>query len=526
MCTVTIDQSIASQITGSTVDKITVFGTVLDCPSNPRDPNRPDEVWVDVTATVLVNGVPDPTQTANPTAVLPVVPAGTLQNWSTELKGFPAVPCGTTIRLRAACQTDPLCFFEQDFTITCDCPTATLSVSVSPICNAVGTRTATFSIGLTNLPPGNPVFGTLHLGNGVSGSGTIPVQLDPSNPGPEWAAQIGGFVGEFPFDYQPGAYDNVSFEMTFPTACQITVPLSSGVLNVGVCPTTNCPTALTIEVSNSTNPNLPIPTGTDDPCLQAGDYIVNVTQPNPNGRTYTWSVDIQDGNGSQVDNGPNVNGLNRSTFSRTILAGSTTLISVVVETPNCDTPVPGSVGLRACGSGGVVPPVTPPEQVTPPDNDNVNGGCSWWDPRCWGSLCGALIAAAMAALIVSGILFIIAGCTVLTPAVLAGPVGVALNALVTSGLFIAAVIALVLGLALLALWYLVCSKLPNYDFCATLNEVMTSIAWIILVQSALAFALFAFGGLGCLIGLVFTWGSWGTVLASLQLLSNAAGCSD
>jgi hypothetical protein len=130
----------------------------------------------------------------------------------------------------------------------------------------------------------------------------------------------------------------------------------------------------------------------------------------------------------------------------------------------------------------------------------------------------------MVALITSGVLFIIAGCSILTPAVLAGPVGVALTALLTSGLFIAAVVALALGLALLTLWYLVCSRLPNYDFCATLNEAIIAIAWIILVQSALALILFALGGLGCLIGLVFTFGSWGTVLAVLQLLKNPAGC--
>jgi hypothetical protein len=519
MCKVTINQPIASQVTGSIADKVAVSGTVLDCHPNPFDLNRPPEVWVDVTATVLVNGQPDPTQAVTVTAILPIVSGGTLQNWGVELKGLPAVPCGTRIRLRAACHTDSSCFFEQDFTINCGCPSATLSVSVSPNCNADGTRTSTFSIGLTNLPTGSPIFGTLHLGSGIPGSGTIPVQYDPSAPGPEWTSQAGGIAGQFSFDYQPGTYNNVSFEMTFPTACRNTVPLSSGPLNIGVCPTTNCPTALTIEVTNSTNPNLPLPTGPNDPCLPAGDYIVNVTQPNPIGRTYTWSVDIQDGNGSQVDNGPNVNGLNRSTYNRTILADSTTLISVVVETPNCDTPVPGSVGLRACGN--VPPGNVPPGNVLPRPSR-----CSWWDPRCWGSLCGALIAAAMAVLIAAGILFIIAGCTVLTPAVLAGPVGVALNALVTSGLFIAAVIALGLGLALLTVWHLVCSRLPNFDFCATLNEVMSFIALIIFLQSALAIALFLLGGLGCLIGLVFTWGSWGTVLAFLQLLRNAAGCSD
>ncbi len=520
MCNVTINRVIASQVTGPTVDEITVFGTVLDCPKVPFDPQRPgEEVWVDVTATVLVSGLPDPTQsTGRETVELPVVPEGTQQSWNHQLKNFPSVPCGTTIRVRATCRSEPSCFFEQDFTINCSCPIATLSVSVSPNCNDDGTRAATFSIGLTNLPADDPVFGTLHLGSGVSGSGEIPVQFDPLAPEPEWTAQAGGVVGQFSFDYEPGTYNNVSFEVTFPSACGITVPLSSEELNIGVCPTTNCPTALTIEVSNSTNPNLPLPTGPNDPCLLEGDYIVSVTQPDPIGRTYTWSVDIQDGNGSQVDNGANVNGLNRSTYSRTISAGSTTLISVVVETPNCDTPVPGSVELRACGN---VPPPPPPPQPPPPPP-----GCSWWDPRCWGSLCGALIAAAMAALIASGILFILAGCSILTPAVLAGPVGVVLNALVTSDLFIAAVFFLVVGLALLVAWYLVCARLPNYDFCATLNEVMTCIAWIILVQSALALLLFLFGGLGCLIGLVFTWGSWGTVLASLQLLSNAAGCSD
>lgn len=130
----------------------------------------------------------------------------------------------------------------------------------------------------------------------------------------------------------------------------------------------------------------------------------------------------------------------------------------------------------------------------------------------------------MAALITAGFLFIFAGCTVLTPAVLAGPAGAALNALVTSALFISAVAALVLGLALLTAWYLVCSKMPGYDFCDTLHEVMTGIAWIIVVQTALAAVLFAFGGIGCIIGWVLTMGMWGTILAYLQLLKNAAGC--
>src|SRR5438552_5590778 len=78
--------------------------------------------------------------------------------------------------------------------------------------------------------------------------------------------------------------------------------------------------------------------------------------------------------------------------------------------------------------------------------DDNNGPCPWWDPSCWGSLCGGLLAAALGLLIAASILFIIAGCTVLTLAILAGPMAAAVQALLASATFIAGLVAFGLGL--------------------------------------------------------------------------------
>lgn len=488
MCNLTLNQPIASQITGSTAGKVTVSGSVLDCPPNPFNPQRPDEVWVDVTASVLVNGQPDPTQTATVTAILPAVPAGISQNWSIELKGLSAVICGSTIRIRAACHTNPLCFLEQDFIINCGCPSATLNVEVSPSCNADGTRTSTFFVGLTNLPSGSPIFGTLHLGSGVAGSATIPVQFDPSAPGPEWNVQAGGIIGQFSFDYQPGVYNNVAFEMTFPSACHVTVPLSGGGLNIGVCTSTSCPTALTLAVNSAANPNEPLATGPGATCLLAGDYIVNVIQPDPIGRAFTWSLDRLDGNGSQLDNGPNVNGLNRNSYRLTIAAGSTAQVSVVVETPNCAEPVSGAVVLRACG------------RPTSGDDEGTGTGTGTGMPL----LCEIARIAGLAFFIVGCVLIFAGACT--SNPVLAG-IGLALA---------------VIGMVILGLWAAFCA--PLNGGCLMLQRLIEFLEIVVFVLPMIAAALTLLGILPCALGLITDWGLAGSLLAILNRIFRTVGC--
>jgi hypothetical protein len=103
------------------------------------------------------------------------------------------------------------------------------------------------------------------------------------------------------------------------------------------------------EVRNSANQLFPV--GPNDPCLPPGDYVITVTDPPPTGRSYSWSLN------HVVDNRPDVNGVNRNAYSLPITTGSTNTVSVSVETPNCDTPVPDSVELRACGKDETCPRV-------------------------------------------------------------------------------------------------------------------------------------------------------------------------
>jgi PKD domain-containing protein len=183
-------------------------------------------------------------------------------------------------------------------------------------------------------------------------------------------------------------------------------------------------------------------------------------------------------------------------------------------------------GIGAIGGGPCY--ASKPISISNCGHHGDNGGnghpCPWWKPRCWKSLCGALLAAAMASLVAAGLLFIIAGCVVLTPAILAGPMAAALQLLVSSALFLTALGFLAAGLALLTTWFIVCAHMPGYHFCAVLHQVKTAIAWIILSQTVLALGLFLIAGWGCLIGLGFTWTAYGTVLAYLQLIGNWAGC--
>ena len=365
MCVVTVDRAFASQVDGSTIMRISIFGIARDCTIVSLNPNRPNESGVHVTVTRLVDGEPDLSQRETNSAIITSEFPGNLHNWWFYTKIVTPIPCGSEIQVRAFCVLDPTCFDEQTFTINCDCPSATLTSSVASACNGDGTRTATFSVDLANLPADRPVVGTLRLGSGVPGSAMLLVLFDPTDPGPEWSAQDDGFTGTFPFDYQPGTYDDVVIEISFPGSCRATVPLTDGPLEIGDCPATNCPndSDVAIEVTDADNPAVPVPVAPDDPCLPAGIYIVTVTEPSPTaGRDYTWFVDGQEAGGL------NDNGLNRNSFRHTIVAGSSPSVSVVIRTPNCEPARSEPIILRACGTPSLDPtPPALPDPSTVPD---------------------------------------------------------------------------------------------------------------------------------------------------------------
>jgi hypothetical protein len=471
-CNVSVQSAIATQVASGAAVKILVAGTVLDCAKNPPNPQRPsDEVWVDVTVSVLVNGQPDPNQTASVTAILTPPPlAGVAAPWSVEAKGLPPVTCGGLIRVRAACHTDSACVSEVDIPVDCGCPDVTFDVAVAAGCNADGTRTATFAVTLTPLPPaGTPVVGTIHLGDGVAGSGVLPVLF----PGPEWTTQGNVATGAFTFNYQPGTYPNVSFETTFPTACAVVTPLPAArlPLQIGACSRTDCPTAVTLEVRNAAG--AVVATGDGAPCLPAGDYTITATSPAATGRVFTWSVD------NQVDASPGVNGVNRNNHQRTIAAGSQTTISVSVATQGCEETPAGSVDLRACGA------VRPPPPRPP--------------PLCEIARIGGL------ALFIIGCVLIFAGfCTGnASLSVLGGVLAVA-------------------GLVVLALWAAFCA--PFSGGCLLLQRLIEGLELVAIVLPIIAAILAAIGMYPCGIGVVIDWGLVGTLLAILNRIFRATPC--
>jgi hypothetical protein len=151
-------------------------------------------------------------------------------------------------------------------------------------------------------------------------------------------------------------------------------------------------------------------------------------------------------------------------------------------------------------------------------------GCPWWWPFCKGwSFCAVLLAAALAAFFVAGLLALLAGCA-LPEAVASGPVAGIWAALAISALFTAAEYTLAAGLALLALWYLVCARLLGINFCSELTQIKNAIASFIIFQESLGAVLWAAGGVGCWIGMLLTAGVYGTVLSALQILGWISGC--
>lgn len=462
-CQLIIQDAVGQGQPGTTLMSLKVTGSASGCSS--------------VSVTILCTG-----QHPSQHNAVPVV-AG---QWETifteqELKLAGCRECGSSsypLQVRARCDDGVAACddFKTWPAIPCVsggacCPTVSIQVTEGD-CDAQGRRNVTFLVTTAaatapDCPP--TVFAQIDFGDGMLGAG---FGVPPNT------------VWQETHSYMSGSY-TAKLHIIVPAGCP-DIPVKVG-------PLVECP------------PGCPDPddiTVAVDDCDAEGRRIVSVNVLLPGSGSTTVSLDWQDGTPPD-SNLPIQGGVLWTGWHHYLPPG----------------PYKVTVSVAGC------PPITKPVGPLPPcngGNGNGNGKpCPWWDPRCWGSLCGGLLGAAMAALIAAGILFIIAGCTVLTPLVLAGPAGAALNALVSSALFIAAVATLVVGLALLTWWYLVCSKLPGYRFCATLHQVMTGIAWIVVAQSLLAIGLSVVGGVGCLIGMLLMWASWGTVLAYLQLLDDA-----
>jgi hypothetical protein len=167
-------------------------------------------------------------------------------------------------------------------------------------------------------------------------------------------------------------------------------------------------------------------------------------------------------------------------------------------------------GNGCCSQGETLVTVDLPPCGQPPPNN----GCPWWNPFCQGwSLCGALLAAALLAILAAGILAWLAGCAA------ADPVAAAVLAA-------AAASAAGVGLALLVLWVLVCSKFPG--FCQSLNHLIQFFTYIVALQFWVLLLLVLLGALSvgtpCFLGAVAQFAYYGTILAYLLLIKQYKHC--
>lgn len=144
------------------------------------------------------------------------------------------------------------------------------------------------------------------------------------------------------------------------------------------------------------------------------------------------------------------------------------------------------------------------------DNGDHDEECPWWNPKCW-NWCAILLILALAAIAAAAVLLVVAGCT-----------GDPLT-------WAAAVATALLGLILLTTWFLVCAKVQT-DFCEILNKLIDIFAMIVAIQSIILailgiLELLGLGlPLGCLIGVLVTWGYYGTILGYLVLIKNWTDC--
>ena len=138
-------------------------------------------------------------------------------------------------------------------------------------------------------------------------------------------------------------------------------------------------------------------------------------------------------------------------------------------------------------------------------DDNGDEECPWWNPKCW-NWCTILLVLALAAIAAAAVLIITGAC-------ISDPITMSIG-------FATAV----LGLVLLTLWFLLCSKVQT-SFCEALNDLIDIFAWIVSIQSVVLVIL-AITGLfpGGLIGVLITWGYYGTILGYLHLIKNWTDC--
>jgi hypothetical protein len=345
------------------------------------------------------------------------------------------------------------------------CPTVSVQATVGD-CDPQGLRNVTFQVTTTSEPNCPPIFAQLDFGDGTMGNAfTVP-------PSQIWTESHA---------YLPGFY-TAKVRIIYPAGCE-DIPITVGPLQE--CP---CPTVTLAD---------PAVKGCIDSNSTATVNVTATVSPAVAGCLLKWQFD--DGYHIQTQIPNNGNNFSNTQSHEYSSAGSHS-VSVTAICGICSESATKGFDVQECGSDG-----------------GGGGGCkNWLDPRCWGSLCGALLAAAMIALAVSGALFIYAGCTAQgdTP-------GAILGFILASALFSAAIVFLVLSVALFVIWFLICSKLPNYDFCGTLHHVISTIRWITIIQFWLAVAMISAGQIGCFMGLILSWGSWSAVLEHLEQFDDA-----
>jgi hypothetical protein len=167
-------------------------------------------------------------------------------------------------------------------------------------------------------------------------------------------------------------------------------------------------------------------------------------------------------------------------------------------------------GNGCCSQGETLVTVDLPPCGQPPPN----GGCPWWNPFCKGlSLCGALLAAALLAIFAVGVLTWVAGCAT------ADPITAAVLAAVAEA-------TAAVGLVLLVIWTLVCSKLPG--FCHSLNALIQLFTYIVAVQFWALILLWLGGALSygtpCFWGEAAQFAYYGAILAHLLLIKQYKHC--
>lgn len=167
-----------------------------------------------------------------------------------------------------------------------------------------------------------------------------------------------------------------------------------------------------------------------------------------------------------------------------------------------------TIELTLLGPGDCSDTVTADISVPSCENEPISvvtdDPCHWWNPRCW-DLCGGLLAFAIAALTAASGIVIIGFCTGNAPLAIGslGPFAV--------------------GFAAMMLWLRLCSSSSD-AFCRTLNSVINTVRWIAAAHALLLLLLGILGGLPCAVGVIASFGYWGSVYLILVEWAKRLGC--